>query len=142
MKISELPYHRNSAELFEVLAGEEWSVFLDSGYPNIDSGRFDILSGRPFRTFVTRGRETVVTEMGGETSVSLDDPFDLVRLNLESTQRGKDMAQGTGLGLNITKNLIERHDGTIWVESDVGQGTTFHYAIPLAPEEAAVPTDQ
>ena len=84
MKISELPYHRNSAELFEVLAGEEWSVFLDSGYPNIDSGRFDILSGRPFRTFVTRGRETVVTEMGGETSVSLDDPFDLVRLNLES----------------------------------------------------------
>ena len=58
------------------------------------------------------------------------------------TQRGKDMAQGTGLGLNITKNLIERHDGTIWVESDVGQGTTFHYAIPLAPEEAAVPTDQ
>jgi signal transduction histidine kinase len=58
------------------------------------------------------------------------------------TQRGKDMAQGTGLGLNITKNLIERHDGMIWVESEVGQGTTFHYAIPLTQDEAVVPTDQ
>ncbi len=50
------------------------------------------------------------------------------------TQRGKDMAQGTGLGLNITKNLVERHNGTVWVESEVGQGTTFHYTVPAAVE--------
>lgn len=53
------------------------------------------------------------------------------------TQRGKDMAQGTGLGLNITKNLVERHMGTIWVESEVGQGTSFHYTIPVALEGEA-----
>lgn len=51
------------------------------------------------------------------------------------TQRGKDMAQGTGLGLNITKSLIEMHGGTIWVESQVGKGTTFHYSIPVYTEE-------
>ena len=47
MKIAELPYRRNSAQLFEAIAREPWSIFLDSGYPYIDSGRFDIIAARP-----------------------------------------------------------------------------------------------
>lgn len=53
------------------------------------------------------------------------------------TQRGKDMAQGTGLGLTITKNLVERHGGSIWVESEVGHGTAFHFTVPVAAETAS-----
>ena len=34
---------------------------------------------------------------------------------------------GTGLGLYITKHLIESHEGSIWTESQLGQGTTFHF---------------
>lgn len=44
---------------------------------------------------------------------------------------------GTGLGLNITKNLVEMHNGRIWFESTYREGTTFHVMIPAVTEEQA-----
>ena len=51
------------------------------------------------------------------------------------TDEGKDTASGTGLGLNITRNLIEMMGGKIWFESEFGKGTTFQFTIPLAEIE-------
>lgn len=44
---------------------------------------------------------------------------------------------GVGLGLSITKNIIEAHDGDIWVESQVGRGSVFSFSLPIAKPSAA-----
>jgi signal transduction histidine kinase len=57
------------------------------------------------------------------------------------TQEGRDNAPGTGLGLNISRNLVEMQGGKIWFESVYGKGTTFLFTLPVADLTMVTPNE-
>ena len=58
---------------------------------------------------------------------------DFIQLNISTTK----VQQGTGLGLALTKKILEQQKGSITAESEVGQGSTFTVVLPLASEPYA-----
>jgi signal transduction histidine kinase len=92
-------------------------------------------------TITVRARRGV-----GEVQVSVRDtgigiaPADQARVFDEVQQVGQASdrsREGTGLGLTLAKRFIELHGGRIWVESELGKGSTFTFALPLLVERPA-----
>jgi signal transduction histidine kinase/CheY-like chemotaxis protein len=80
--------------------------------------------------------------VGGEAHVSVRDtgigvpPEEHERI-FEAFQRGgrtaRTTTEGTGLGLTLSKRIVDLHGGRLWMESEPGVGSTFSFAIPLEP---------
>ena len=69
-----------------------------------------------------------------DTGIGLS-PEDLDKVFEKFTQVGEvmtDKPKGTGLGLPICKQIVEHHGGRIWAESQLGQGSTFSFSLPLS----------
>jgi signal transduction histidine kinase len=76
--------------------------------------------------------------MNGEVHVSVSDTGagiaaeDQARIfeEFQQTDVGARQLEGTGLGLAVSKRLIELHGGRIWVESELGKGSRFTFTLP------------
>ena len=79
--IHQLPYLKDSASVFTTIANQAWSIFLDSGFPYSQQGRYDIMACDPVTTLVTNGATTTITT-ASDISVSLADPFSVLKQHL------------------------------------------------------------
>jgi GAF domain-containing protein len=83
--------------------------------------------------------EDVITIVVSDTGVGIA-PEDQAAIFEEFRQVGRDDArtqEGTGLGLTLAKKFVELHGGRIWVQSHVGQGSTFAFTLPGQPERTS-----
>ncbi len=73
--------------------------------------------------------EVLVADNG--IGMSDDTISKLFRIDANLTMRGTENEKGTGLGLFLCKEFVEKHSGRIWVESKPGEGSQFHFTIPF-----------
>ena len=95
-------------------------------------------SGQINVSATANGSEVTVTV--SDTGIGIpraDQPRIFERFYRVDVARSREVG-GTGLGLSIAKHLVEAHGGRIWVESEVGQGSRFHFTVPVFEREPAV----
>src|SRR6185436_4572768 len=133
------------------IEGDRNGVTVESQFAQgtllIEGDRFAL--GRVYRNLITNAIQA--TEPGGRVTVSTARVGDLVQIAVADTGSGipadrlgaifEDFVttkrRGLGLGLAISKRIVEQLDGTITVESEVGRGTTFTLRFPARDDRSA-----
>ena len=90
-------------------------------------GKIDV-SSRPKNGMV----QITVTDTG--VGISREQIEKIFALDQKSSTPGTAGEQGTGLGLPLCKEMIEKCGGEIWVDSVPGEGSRFHFTLPIGPE--------
>ena len=121
----------------ELSAGPEVDV-VEGDERRIKQVIFNLLSNAV--KFTPTGGEVDVSaiRVNGEVRVSVADtgpgiaPGDHERVfeEFQQTDAGLERLEGTGLGLALSKRLVELHGGRIWLESELGKGSTFVFTLP------------
>jgi signal transduction histidine kinase len=100
---------------------------------------FNLLSNAVKFTPAGGAVDVTATRANGEVLVSVADtgpgiaPEDHERIfeEFQQTEAGGEQHEGTGLGLALSKRFVELHGGRIWLDSEIGRGSTFTFALPI-----------
>ncbi len=82
-----------------------------------------------------KGEFVMVSVSDDGIGIPLDDREKVFERFYRAGNRSEVNAPGTGLGLAIAREVVDKHGGKIWLESELGKGTTFHFVIPASGRE-------
>ncbi|MFH1502712.1 MAG: cache domain-containing protein [Candidatus Eisenbacteria bacterium] len=121
-----LSEHAPSLPLVDVDVTQMQEVFM-----NLVLNAAQAMEGKGTLTTVTR-----LSRDGGSAEIEIRDTGPGIPANdrnkiFEPFFTTKEVGRGTGLGLAIAYGIVERHHGSIWVESEVGRGTSFFIRLPI-----------
>jgi signal transduction histidine kinase len=120
-----------------LVAGPEVEV-VEGDERRIRQVIFNLLSNAVKFTPAGGAVDVSAARVDGEVRVSVADtgpglaPEDHERIfeEFQQTEAGVEQREGTGLGLALSKRLVELHGGRIWVDSELGKGSTFVFTLP------------
>lgn len=93
--------------------------------------KFTKPDGQIIITVTGKPQEINVSVKDSGIGISAERKDKLFRLDESYSTPGTNNEKGTGLGLILCKEFVEKHGGTIWVESEPGKGSVFSFSIPL-----------
>ena len=73
--------------------------------------------------------KTIISVADSGIGISEEDLPKVLNPNTHHTTYGTNREAGSGLGLTLCKDFVEKNDGTIWVESELGKGSTFFIEV-------------
>lgn len=74
--------------------------------------------------------ECLISVKDNGVGIPRESLYTLFRIDQNKSTKGTQNESGTGLGLILCKELIEKHNGKIWAESEPGKGSTFYFSVP------------
>ncbi len=98
-----------------------------------NSIKFTPENGEVHINYKTNGNSTLVFSVKDNgIGIPKNQQDKLFSFHEKFTRTGTNNEEGTGLGLILSKEFVEKNSGEIWVESEVDKGSTFYFTVPLA----------
>ena len=95
LKYQDVPYYQDVSAVFAHFSDLPWAIFLDSGRPVSQLGRYDIFSAYPEKTFLCKDKKTLINTAGHQQLVR-EDPFERLTKELDNTHTSDNALPFTG----------------------------------------------